>query len=128
MAPIHYAADKADVNELRSLLESGASAQAQDDHYGHTPLHKLFTWDKKNERGEDHIACFELLLRYGADVNATAQDGATALNYLRAPAPRQAHADVDAPTRTVVTAPAPPDRDHPEGRLLRVSRGVLLEK
>ena len=84
MAPIHHAADKADVDALTTLLASGASAQAQDDHYGHTPLHKLFTWDKKNERGEDHIACFELLLRYGADVNARSHDGSTALNYLTA--------------------------------------------
>ena len=78
MAPIHHAADKADVDALTTLLASGASAQAHDDYYGHTPLHKLFTWDKKNERGEDHIACFELLLRYGADVNARAHDGSTA--------------------------------------------------
>jgi len=84
MAPIHHAADKADVDALTALLASGVSPNARDD-YQRTPLHKLFTWSTRNQsRGEDHVACFELLLRYGADVNATDEDGATALNYLTA--------------------------------------------
>ena len=46
---------------------------------------ELMTWSTRNQsRGEDHVACFELLLRYGADVNAIDQDGSTALNYLTA--------------------------------------------
>ena len=82
---IHDAADSADVDALTALLESGVSPNARDEDYQRTPLHKLFTWTGRNDpRGEDHIACFELLVRYGADVNATALDGATALNYLTA--------------------------------------------
>jgi len=85
MAPIHDAADSTDVDALTALLESGVSPNARDEDYQRTPLHKLFTWSTRNQsRGEDHVACFELLLRYGADVNATALDGATPLNYLTA--------------------------------------------
>ena len=82
---IHDAADSADVDALTALLESGVSPNARDEDYQRTPLHKLFTWTGRNDpRGEDHIACFELLVRYGADVNARSHDGSTALNYLTA--------------------------------------------
>ncbi len=84
MAPIHDAANEADVEALTALLASGESPNVRND-LERTPLHKLFTWSTRNQsRGEDHVACFELLLRYGADVNAMDQDGSTALNYLTA--------------------------------------------
>jgi len=39
MAPIHHAADKADVDALTTLLASGASAQAHS-----APAHRFLIW------------------------------------------------------------------------------------
>ena len=85
MAPIHDAADKADVDALTALLASGVSPNTRAGHLERAPLHELFTWNMRFEqRGEAHIACFELLLRHGADVNATDRHGHTALLFLTA--------------------------------------------
>lgn len=64
---IHAAAARGDVHVLQVLLDYGASVRIRNS-LGETPLHVA-----KNP------ACVELLVKYGADVNAVDHAGATAL-------------------------------------------------
>ena len=63
--PIHRAARKGDVAELRRLLDEGSSLHVYDGHC-ETPLHNLFN----GEENDDRVACFELLREAGADLEA----------------------------------------------------------
>ena len=87
---IHDAARQGDVDAMTRLLAIGVSPNQKlltspDLELDRNPLHQMFTYSiKLPPRGENYIACFELLLRYGADMNATDRDGATALLYLTA--------------------------------------------
>ena len=87
---IHDAARQGDVDAMTRLLAIGVSPNQKlltspDLELDRNPLHQMFTYSiRLPPRGENYIACFELLLRHGADVNATDRDGATALLYLTA--------------------------------------------
>jgi ankyrin repeat protein len=63
--PIHRAARKGDVAELRRLLDEGSSLHVYDGHC-ETPLHNLFN----GEENDDRVACFELLREAGANLEA----------------------------------------------------------
>ena len=72
-APIHDAAKKGDVAEVRRLLDEGTDANAKDDD-GSTPLSLAI----RETNGYD-IAFIKLLLERGADVNIQDKRGNTAL-------------------------------------------------
>ena len=87
---IHDAARQEDVDAMTRLLAIGVSPNQKlltspDLELDRNPLHQMFTYSiRLDPRGENYIACFELLLRHGADVNATDYMGSTALLYLTA--------------------------------------------
>ena len=63
---IHAAAHEGDVDALRQALDNGVSPDAKDSTYGFTPLH----WLCGGEEGRDRVACFNLLVARGVNVNA----------------------------------------------------------
>ena len=74
-APIHDAAKKGDVAEIRRLLDEGGDVNAENDD-GSTPLSVAIRY----ANGYD-IASIKLLLERGADVNGRDKEGGTALWY-----------------------------------------------
>ena len=62
----YAAAHDGDVDALRQALDNGVSPDAKDSTYGFTPLH----WLCGGEEGSDRVACFNLLVARGANVNA----------------------------------------------------------
>ena len=62
---IHAAAHEGDVDALRQALDNGVSPDAKDSTYGFTPLH----WLCGGEEGRDRVACFNLLVARGVNVN-----------------------------------------------------------
>ena len=69
---IHEAAKKADLKEVKRLLERGADVNAKDD-YGITPLHRAAI--------NSNRAVAELLIAKGADVNTKSNAGMTPLHW-----------------------------------------------
>ena len=68
---IHAAAYDGDVDGLRQALDSGVSPDTKDSKYGFTPLHSLC--ERRSVGGElsgDRVACMNLLIARGANVNA----------------------------------------------------------
>lgn len=93
------------VRILKALIESGATPnQKNSNHYGYTPLINAA------EFGE--LEMVKILLAAGADVNATNNEGITALHFARnaeiarflidAGADRNAHAGGETPTETAI--------------------------
>ena len=84
MAPIHHAARKGDVEELRRLLAGGYSPNAiqwmgGDFEPRRTPLHVLCRDCPKDRSGR--VACFKLLRDAGANLEATDAANYTPLNF-----------------------------------------------
>ena len=71
--PLHDAAERGDLDEVKRLIAEGANLNAIDDKLGGTPLHYAAL------RG--HKAIAELLIAKGADVNASDHLGTTALHW-----------------------------------------------
>lgn len=73
--PTHYACEKLSVEQVRTLLESGASPFAKDEG-GDTPMMKVASGDIKDcpIRGRASVEVIELLREYGEDVTS-AKDG-----------------------------------------------------
>ncbi|MHC4752085.1 MAG: ankyrin repeat domain-containing protein [Planctomycetota bacterium] len=69
--PLHLAAESADRDIVKFLLDKGAKVNAKDDESGFTPLHHAARFGKKN------VA--ELLIAKGADINAKDKQGHTPL-------------------------------------------------
>ena len=68
--PLHDAADKGNIDEVKRLIAQGANVNAKDKHTV-TALH----W----AADQGHTAVVELLIAEGADVNAKSKDGSTPL-------------------------------------------------
>jgi ankyrin repeat protein len=73
MAPIHVAASHNQVDCLRSFLEDGLNADQRMPQTGLTPLMIAA------KRG--YVDVVQLLLDYGANLDATCEEGRTALHY-----------------------------------------------
>jgi ankyrin repeat protein len=63
---IHAAAHNGDVDAMRQALDNGVSPDAKDSTYGFTPLH----WLCGGEEEGDRVACLNLLVARGVNVNA----------------------------------------------------------
>jgi len=70
--PLHRVVKAGDIQQIKSLISSGADINAEDEH-GYTPLH-----DAILRRHKDVV---ELLISKGADVNAKTVSGCTPLYY-----------------------------------------------
>ncbi|WP_086930456.1 ankyrin repeat domain-containing protein [Agarilytica rhodophyticola] len=68
--PLHQAAYRGDVDEMKKLIKSGVSVDSLNSE-GATPLH----W----AAFKGHLPAAKLLLRHGANVNAATKKGSTPL-------------------------------------------------
>lgn len=84
--PLHIAARYAYTNIIKMLLESGANAKIKD-HNGWTALHEAVLALNNQE-------VIELLLKYGAEINAKTNDGHTPLKLAQAFG-RSAYTNID---------------------------------
>uniref|UniRef100_A0A061R177 Ankyrin repeat protein n=1 Tax=Tetraselmis sp. GSL018 TaxID=582737 RepID=A0A061R177_9CHLO len=77
------AAAKGDVESLKKALASGANVNAVDPKTGDTPLivasHKATGDNEQNELAHHFVEVVDFLIKSGATVNATNNDGATAV-------------------------------------------------
>jgi Ankyrin repeats (3 copies) len=76
MTDLHHAAYAGDIEGLRRALLAGLDVNAADSYRGYTPLHWLADMAAT---GGPRLEMLELLIRSGADINAPALDGTTAL-------------------------------------------------
>jgi ankyrin repeat protein len=83
------AAGRGRVDLVRMLLDAGAGVDRRDPHTGRTPLHAAVAAGP----GGDAPDIVKVLLAAGADVNATTNDGASALDISRVSAARSRRDD-----------------------------------
>ncbi|WP_116452650.1 ankyrin repeat domain-containing protein [Blastococcus litoris] len=86
---LHYAAGGGRLRLVRLLIEAGAQVNRRDPATGRTPLHAAVGADP----GDDAAEIVRVLLAAGADVTATTNDGASALDMSRVAAARHRRAD-----------------------------------
>mgnify|MGYP001952137090 FL=1 len=67
--PVHIAASRGDINEIRLILDAGADINCKGEH-GYTALH--------NAVAQGHRAAVEYLLTQGADPDSVNDDGVSA--------------------------------------------------
>jgi|GEM_PF-6673739 ankyrin repeat protein len=85
--PLHAATGAGEVEIVKALIAKGADVNVRDD-FGKTPImwavdRWVIVRDKTlEELNHSHIACFRELVKAGADINAGARDGWTALHYV----------------------------------------------
>lgn len=81
-APIHDAAKKGDVVEVRRLLAKGADTNARDAE-GNTPIHEVLwgSFDRDAAQHAQGAKIIALLLDNGADINAKDKDGDSVLAF-----------------------------------------------
>ncbi len=75
--PLHLAAQHCNNASLKCLLEMGANANSENDQTKR-PLHLVFCLNTFSS--EKYVACLELLIAAGAEINATDQDKCTPLH------------------------------------------------
>jgi ankyrin repeat protein len=85
---LHAATASGRLELVRLLLDAGADVDRRDPDTGRVPLHAAVT-----AGSAESLAVVEVLLSAGADVNATTNDGASALDISRVAAARHRRAD-----------------------------------
>jgi ankyrin repeat protein len=85
---LHAAASGGRLELVRLLLDAGADADRHDPGTGRAPLHNAVA-----AGGDDSPEIVRVLLKAGADVNATTDDGASALDIIRVAAARHRRGD-----------------------------------
>jgi ankyrin repeat protein len=85
---LHAAASGGRLELVRLLLDAGADVDRRDPDTGRLPLHAAVT-----AGAEQSLGVVEVLLAAGADVNATTNDGASALDISRVAAARHRRGD-----------------------------------
>jgi len=86
---LHAAASSARPAMVKLLLDAGADVDRRDPETGRAPLHAAVAAGP----GDDSTAIVRVLLAAGADINATTNDGASALDISRVAAARHRRGD-----------------------------------
>jgi ankyrin repeat protein len=77
MTELHYAAYRGDQNEIVRQLEAGVDPNIKDQYRGYTAMHWLADMAAT---GGPRVQMLRLLVEHGADIDALADNGATALS------------------------------------------------
>ena len=77
MTKLHYAAYRGDQTELERQLEAGADPNVKDQYRGYAAVHWLADMAAT---GGPRLQMLKLLAQHGADIDALADNGATALS------------------------------------------------
>ncbi len=77
MTELHYAAFRGDQNELERQLEVGVDPNVKDQYRGYAAVHWLADMAAT---GGPRVQMLRLLAQHGADIDALADNGATALS------------------------------------------------
>ena len=77
MTKLHYAAYRGDQTELERQLEAGADPNVKDQYRGYVAVHWLADMAAT---GGPRLQMLKLLAQHGADIDALADNGATALS------------------------------------------------
>ena len=80
VTPLHRAAEQGDIEQVRSLIASGADINARD-YQGLTPIHRASGWTHGHE--VKSLEVVKVLVAKGADVNAESNGGITPMKCAR---------------------------------------------